>query len=389
MRTRFILSASLLAITTACSTDSSSTAPNAVQDSQLTVAELDARRGNDQGGAVYVLSNDVNANAVLVYPRARDGRLGAPTSVPTGGKGTGRGLGNQYGLILDEEGEMLFGVDAGSDEISAFAVERGAVSQTARVASGGSQPISIAVHNHLLYVLNDGATANITGFRISERGRLTPLSGSTRARSAPAGAVDGAQISFSPDGRSLVVTEKAANLIVTYPVLPNGRTGSPIVQRSSGATPFGFDFTRNGTLIVSEAVGGVAGLSTVSSYTLGRNAALSLVSASVPDGQSAVCWITISSDGRTAYASNTASSNVSSYAVKRSGALELSEAVAGFTGAGSGPTDMALSDKDRFLYVRSGGTNTITIFETAIDGRLSLLETATGLPVGANGLAAR
>ncbi len=389
MRTAVLVTASLLAALTACSTDSSSTAPDVAQLPQLSVAELDAGRGNDRGGNVYVLSNNTTANAVLVYRRESNGKLTSAGSVPTGGRGTGSGLGNQYGLILDDDGETLLGVNAGSDDISAFHVGSGAPRLTDRVASGGNQPISIAVRNHLVYVLNDGATANISGFVLTERGRLIPIPGSTRPRSAPAGAIDGAEIAFSPDGRSLVVTEKAANLIVTYPVQLNGRVGEPNVHRSSGPTPFGFDFAENGTLVVSEAAGGAVGASSVSSYTIDRRANLSLATGSAPNGQSAVCWIVVSSDGRTAYAANTGSGTVSTFNIARSGTLSLTSATAGSTGVGSTPSDLSLSDGDRFLYVRSGATNSIAIFATGANGTLSLVDTVTGLPTGANGIVAR
>jgi 6-phosphogluconolactonase (cycloisomerase 2 family) len=390
VRTTVFLSAALLAALTACSTDKmGTTAPDATLSARRADDADAARRGNDHGGTVYVLSNNTTANAVLVYPRHSDGTLGTPSSIPTGGRGTGAGLGNQYGLVLDDEGEMLFGVDAGSDEISAFRVDDGSVRQTDRVASGGNQPISIAVSEHLVYVLNDGANANISGFRLTERGKLIPIPGSTRARSASAGSVDGAEIAFSPDGRSVVVTEKAANLIVTYPVLRSGLTGAPIVTRSSGRTPFGFDFTPWGTLVVSEAVGGAAGASTVSSYGIDRSANLSLVSASVPTAQSAVCWIVVTADGRTAYAANAGTASVSSFNVARSGALGLIAGVAGSTGAGSAPTDMALSRGDRFLYVRNGGNRTISIFATGDNGALAPVATVTDVPAGSNGIAAR
>jgi 6-phosphogluconolactonase len=389
VRSTALLVATLLAAVTACTDKSGTTAPDASAPSQLSVSERNTQRGNDRGGAVYVLSNAVSANAVLIYPRGNDGRLGSPASIPTGGRGTGAGLGNQYGLVLDDDGAMLFGVNAGSDEISAFRVDGASLRQTDRVASGGVQPISIAVHGRLLYVLNDGTTSNITGFVLSERGRLVPIPGSTRARSAPSGAIDGAEIKFAPDGRSLVVTEKAANLLVTYPVLPNGRTGEPKLQQSSGATPFGFDFAKNGTVIVSEAEGGAAGLSSVSSYAIDRRANLRLVTGSVVNGQSAVCWIAVSSDGRTAYAANTGSGTVSTFAIGRSGALTLLNATAAGTGAGSSPSDLGLSSGDRFLYVRSGATNSIAIFATGDDGVLAPVTTQTGLPTGANGIAVR
>ncbi len=393
MRTTAFLSSALLTTLTvglsACATDSGTTAPDASQTAQLTIASENARRGNDRGGAVYVLSNDVNANAVLIYPRSRDGQLGAPASIPTGGRGTGGGLGNQYGLVLDDDGDMLFGVNAGSNELSAFRVDGQTLTQTDRVSSGGVQPISIAVRGRLVYVLNDGATSNITGFFLGARGKLIPIPGSTRARSAPAGSIDGAEIKFSPDGRSLVVTEKAANLVVTYPVLLNGRTGEPKLRQSSGATPFGFDFAKNGTLVVSEAAGGAAGASSVSSYDIDRNANLRLVSGSVANGQSAVCWVVVSSDGRTAYAANTGSGTLSTFSIGRSGALTLVNATAGATGAGSTPGDLGLSSDDRFLYVRSGATNSISVFATGNDGAITNIATVTGLPTGANGIAVR
>lgn len=389
MRIAVLASASLLAALTACSNDSPSTAPADAEGAQLSVSELNARRGNDRGGNVYVLSNSTTANAVLVYRRERDGRLASAGSVPTGGRGTGGGLGNQYGLILDDDGETLLGVNAGSDEISAFHVRGGVPRLTDRAASGGNQPISIAKRNRLVYVLNDGESANITGFFLTERGRLIPIPGSTRPRSAPAGAIDGAEIAFSPDGRSLVVTEKAANLIVTYPVQLNGRTGEPNVQRSSGPTPFGFDFAENGTLVVAEAAGGAVGLSAVSSYDIDRRANLSLATASVANGQSAVCWITVSSDGRTAYAANTGSGTISTFSIARSGALSLISATAGATGLGSSPGDMALSSGDRYLYVRSNATQSIVIFATGPNGALTLVDTVSDLPAGTNGIAAR
>ena len=74
-------------------------------------------------------------------------------------------------------------------------------------------------------------------------------------------------MSFDPRGGTLVVTEKATNLIDTYEV--DGETGlatGPNPQASAGTTPFGFAFDRRGHLIVSEAFGGAADQSAVSSY---------------------------------------------------------------------------------------------------------------------------
>ena len=67
------------------------------------------------------------------------------------------------------------------------------------------------------------------------------------------GAPGPAQVSFSPGGEVLVVTEKGTNLIDTFRVDEDGLAGQVVTHPSAGVTPFGFAFTRNGTLIVSEA----------------------------------------------------------------------------------------------------------------------------------------
>src|SRR5271169_4783769 len=46
-------------------------------------------RAEDDAGAVYVLSNQVVNNSILVFDRASDGILTFSSSFPTGGAGTG------------------------------------------------------------------------------------------------------------------------------------------------------------------------------------------------------------------------------------------------------------------------------------------------------------
>src|SRR2546421_7342525 len=85
-------------------------------------------------GAVYTLTNSPAGNAVKVFHRAGDGSLSAGGEFPTGGTGTGSGLGNQSAVVL--EGQRLFAVNPGSDSISAFKVEKGALELVDTVASG-------------------------------------------------------------------------------------------------------------------------------------------------------------------------------------------------------------------------------------------------------------
>ena len=95
------------------------------------------------------------------------------------------------------------------------------------VDSGGIRPISLTLHDDLLYVLNEGGTPNITGFDVGEDGTLTPLAGSTRPL-IDGGAADPAQIGFSHDGDLLVVTDKAGNRLDTYTINDDGLPSPPI-----------------------------------------------------------------------------------------------------------------------------------------------------------------
>ncbi|HUG61543.1 MAG TPA: beta-propeller fold lactonase family protein, partial [Methylomirabilota bacterium] len=227
---------------------------------------------------------------------------------------------------------------------------------------------------------------NIAGFRIGRDGAPTPIPGSVRPLgSAAAGP---AQIQFTPDGRALVVTEKATSTITTYTVDADGLPGGPNTQASAGETPFGFSFNQRGDLVVSEAAGGAPGASSASTYRVARDGALELIAGAVPTTQSAACWIAISQNGAFAYTTNTGSGTVSSLAIGAGGKLTLVDPVAGLTGPGTRPQDAAFTPGGRFLYVRNDA-GTIGAFRADGSGGLVHLGDFGPLPAGANGIVAR
>jgi 6-phosphogluconolactonase len=338
-------------------------------------------------GALYVSTNSTAANEVLVFPRRGDGTLGAPRAFATAGLGTGGGLGNQGAVVLNHANRRLFVANAGSNEVSVFAVTPGGLELLDRVASGGTRPISIAVRGRLIYVLNAGGTGNISGFILSHDVDLQPLAGSTRPLSSPS--ADPAQVAFSADGGLLVVTEKATNVIGTYAVGADGLATGPNAQPSAGATPFGFAFSRKGTLVVSEAFGGGPDASALSSYQASPVGALSVISPSVGTMETAACWVVITGDGRFVYTSNTGSGTISGYRLSHAGELSLIDANGVTATTMAGPIDLALTRNDRFLYSLDSGAGTISAFRVTADGSLAPVPGASGLPAGANGLAAR
>ena len=76
-------------------------------------------------GAVFTQSNESSGNRVMAFERDDDGELSAADPVATGGTGSGDSLGSQSALVLSENHHFLFVVNAGSNDVSAFAV-RGA-----------------------------------------------------------------------------------------------------------------------------------------------------------------------------------------------------------------------------------------------------------------------
>lgn len=284
--------------------------------------------------------------------------------------------------------QLLFAVNAGSNEISVLQIRKSGLSLVDKVSSGGVRPISLTVYENLLYVLNEGGTPNITGFTINDNGTLTPLAGSTRPLIGGAMA-DPAQVGFSPDGGLLVVTEKMGNRLDTYTVDANGLPSAPMANASSGMTPFGFAFNDDGYLVVSEAFGGMPGQGKVSSYNAPASGILSVISGSVPNNQTASCWVVIVNNGKTAFVSNTGSGTISSYSISDTGALTLRHAVAGTTGAGSAPIDMALSNNSRFLYVTDNGRQMVHAFAVEKTGTLTPIDAEGGLPFGVQGIAAK
>jgi 6-phosphogluconolactonase (cycloisomerase 2 family) len=341
-----------------------------------------------RAGDVFSLTNAPGANAVAVFARGLDGALTPDGSVPTGGSGTGGSLSTQGALWLSND-RWLFAVNAASNELSVFQLGTSGPVLTDRVSSGGTLPISVTAHNNVVYVLNDGGTANISGFRRSPLGKLSPIAGSTRPLSTAA--PDAGQISFSPNGRHLVVTEKGTNRISTYRVGVTGVASDPTPQDSHGQTPFGFAFSPlfPDQLVVTEANGGVPSGSAVSSYRLHPNGQLQVLDGSVPTTQNAACWAAITPNGRYAYAANAASGTISGFLLAFDGQLTLLQGGVSAGMAGLGPLDIAIDRHGRNLYVLYGGPDTIGAYTIQTDGSLTALPGAPSMPNGATSVVAR
>jgi 6-phosphogluconolactonase (cycloisomerase 2 family) len=250
------------------------------------------------------------------------------------------------------------------------------------VGSQGTAPISVTTHGSLVYVLDNGTATvpgNIAGFSLSGSGSLTFIPGSARPLSGPAN-TSPEQIGLSNSGNVLVVTEKAAGVIDTYAVGKQAVAGAPIMTPSNSAGPYGFAFTPQGYLVLSEAAAG-----TLSSYSVSDSGSLRTLSGSLPDFGNAPCWVAVSPNGQYVYTSNAHGGTISGYAVSGDGKMSLFSSVAAKTSIPSLDLAFGGSNHNQFLYLLNG--NSITSFQAYPDGSIAQTSSVGGLPGSATGLA--
>jgi 6-phosphogluconolactonase len=351
-------------------------------------------------GHVYVNDNTAPVNTIAGFDRHADGSLtpipGSPFAV--GGSGTGHPDASQGSLQLSDGGRYLLAVDAGSDQVSVLRIKPDGTLRSASgspVASGGVDPVSIAVHRALVYVANAGpgsivGDTNYTGFTLNGGGQLRPIPNSTYV--LPNDSKPG-QVLFNGDGTKLAGTRIASSQIDSFTVGNGGlltpAPGSPYDAQGfsppQGYGQLGSEFspTNPDELFVSDAhtaAGGAAFPGLVSSFTDTADGTLTPVGAPVANDGGAACWIEISHDGNFLFVVNTASATISSYSIGDGGALTFLQS----TGAGqigAGAEDARLSPDGSTLWVVESGTDAITGF--TVDGGTLTPLTDAAVPPGA------
>jgi 6-phosphogluconolactonase (cycloisomerase 2 family) len=338
-------------------------------------------------GAVFVQTDNTSGNHVIAYRRAPDGTLRPAGSYATGGVGGVLAgsvvdhLASQGSLSYDPWHSLLYAVNAGSDTVSVFAVSGDRLALRQVVRSGGSFPVSVAVHGDLVYVLNALGGGSLQGFRVLG-GFLLPIPGSDRAlgldpTASPQFTNTPGQAAFTPDGSQLVVTTKAnGNDIDVFGVGFGGQLSAvPVVNSEPGAVPFAINFDPYGHLLIAEA-----GTNALATFSLAANGTVGLLDA-VPTGQSATCWV--ASAGGFFFASNAGSGNESGFTSSPGGQLTL----LGDTATDGGTVDAAAAG--RFLYVQTGAAGIVDEFIVQAGGSLTEIGSVT-VPgaVGGEGIVA-
>lgn len=317
-------------------------------------------------GAMYAETNGGSANQLLAFNRYSNGRLKLRQTVATGGRG---GLQPEPGCtppggcpLLDAQGEvqatddgkLVFAVNAGSNTISAFRAGKNSLTLADQVPSGGMFPNSITIHGNVLYVLNTNSE-NIAGFRFSNDGALTPISGSVQPLTAEAVPLS-RQIGFDNSGNVLVVSLLTNAAFDTFNVV-NGVAGPATAHPSASPEPFAFSFAPGtNTMFAAEVVNDqdFTQASNASSYSLSSTGGLTHIGTVSTQGYAA-CWTEVTKNGQWLFVVNTGGpspfgATVSSFALSpTSGQLTFKGVTAkadSFT-----LTDEALSRDDKYLYV--------------------------------------
>jgi DNA-binding beta-propeller fold protein YncE len=343
------------------------------------------------GGAshvVFVQTDNTAGNQVVAYHRAADGTLSFAGSYNTGGLGgqlTGSvvdHLASQGSLTYDPRHSLLYAVNAGSDTVTVFVAHGHHLFRQQVISSGGSFPVSVAVHGDLVYVLNALNGGSVRGYRVFA-GRLFPIHGSKRllhldATATPQFTNTPGQVAFSPDGAQLIVTTKAnGNDVDVFGVRPGGTlTPSPVVNSEPGTVPFAVTFDLAGDLVIAEA-----GPSALATFALHSDGTITQLDA-VDTGQAATCWVTAA--GGQLFTSNAGSANLTGFTSDAQGQLTL----LGQTATDPGTVDSSATPDGRFLYVQAGGDGNVDEFSVTAGTLTEIGSVTVPGAVGGEGIAA-
>ena len=339
-------------------------------------------RGPDH--VVFVQTDNPAGNTVVAYDRSGGGQLAPAGIYPTGGLGgvlAGSVVdhtASQGALAFDPRHNLLYAVNAGSNTVSVFTVLGDKLALIQVVPSGGTFPVSVAVGNGVVYVLNARDGGSLQGYRVFFD-HLLPLPGSTRrlglnVAATPEFVNTPGQAAFSPDDSKLIVTTKAnGNQVDVFDVgLLGYLSPTPVVNAEPGTVPFAISFDRAGNLVIAEA-----GSNSLATFSLNHDGTVTLLH-SVATGQAATCWVV--GTGSVFYASNAGSGSLTGFQSGPGGQLTA----LGNTATDPGTVDAAATADGRFLYVQAGGPGNVDAFRINPNGSLTPIGAVT-IPGAAGG----
>jgi 6-phosphogluconolactonase (cycloisomerase 2 family) len=411
-----------------------------MSDEQSVPVEASSR-GSRQGGHLYLQTNETR-NAVIHYLRSAAGAITEAERTPTGGSGSGpfkpisgqpsapnafEGAGS---VILSPDRRFLFATNGGDNSVSSFGVGADGrltlldVKPTGNAVTGQSgtaKSLAYAPSSGTLFVLHAFGPDHVRLMSVDGDGRLTlrlerysvntPDKANrvaTMATPSPDGRFlfvgttfdqpptanpDGSAILWvrGPDGapKSIASNEPDPDGLVTFPVTADGALGEPSFHDANGGSPFYIAFLhgRPDTFVVGEAVGDGVVLGTIDSA--GRVDIGPLVPINTSAGKpSELCWLSITPDDRTVFATNFGYSNLSSFRIDGSElAIARDPACPRVPGDGtfralngtvsSGPSDNWITPDGAYLYQIYGNASKLMGYAIQPDGSLEAITSAS------------
>jgi len=392
---------------------------------------------NQRGGHLFMQTNETR-NAIVHYSRAANGTLTEVERIPTGGAGSGvfkpisgqesapnafEGAGS---VILSPDQRFLFTTNGGDNSVSSFRVgddgrlTRLDVKPTGNPVegkSGTAKSLAFAPSKGTLYVLHSFGPDHVRLMSVDGEGKLTArperYTANTQDKTdrVPTMAVlspngkflvvgttfdqpiahtglypDGSPILWvpQPDGKYKVIASNAPDPdgLVVFPVRDDGTLGGAKFQDGKAACPFYIAFLhgRPDTFVIGYAVGDGCAMATLDGDGKINVGPLVKIDTS-PGLPSELCWLSISPDDRTVFATNFGYSYISSYQINGSG-LKIAKDPASpkvpgdgtarglNTTVTSGPSDSWITPDGAYLYQIYGNASTLVGYATRPDWSL-------------------
>jgi 6-phosphogluconolactonase (cycloisomerase 2 family) len=398
----------------------------------------DMSMAKGQPGHLYMQTNEVQ-NTIVRYERKADGSLVEVERIATGGAGSGvfkpisgqesapnsfEGAGS---VILTPDRRFLFATNGGDNSVSSFRVSEDGrltlldVKPTGNPVdgrSGTAKSLAFAPSTRTLFVLHSFGPDHLRLMSVDAEGKLkarpecyTVNTYSKRNRVATMVVVSPSEelvivgttfdepialTGFYPDGSPILWVQRAGGALhsiasnapdpdglAVFPLQKDGSLGTARFYDAKGGSPFYIAFLNKqpNTFIIGYAVGDGCSIATI-----GKDKTISIgelvkidTSAGVP---TELCWLAVSPDDRTVYATNFGYSNICSYRINGQG-LEIARDPAcpkvrgdgtarGLNGTvTSGPSDSWITSDGTFLYQIYGNASKLVGYATQPDGSLT------------------
>jgi len=349
------------------------------------------------------MTNDPRGNSIISNAILPNGQLGLSKSFRTGGfggylfnqrnrSGEQDALGTQNALIVNDD--VLFGVNAGTNSVSIFLINRNQPTEltfVSSIPSGGHFPVALAFSRKLqmLCVVNGGEKNGVQCYSFlrdkSGGPYLVPLPHVSRSlgltlTTPPLAYPSVSDLIFTPDSSQLLVAVKenintgSRGFILSFHV-EQGQIGNPVRNQPYGSvSPFGMiivpgtGITSDPILVYADNRGGGFGIAKLS----GTGVLQASVTTIIP-GQIDTCWTVFSPRSGHLFTTDTTANVVTE------SALDVNSLTAHIVNQYSihgAPLDAVVASlrNEDVLYILTPGLPGVHVMSLAVPGHAQLVQ---------------